>query len=279
MGSHRRKWGWWLVAAIAVAVAASLFLSRRPAAPAGQSEASAPDTSPASSVEAGSAGTVIRDTVYVKVDNESVPVIRERKMEVKEPVAADDGSATENSSEAGSVTAGSDSADPVAAAEMIVTVPTKDLNNLVRGKSGRDITLSTQAPDRITMSYAGKVDVPMLGEQSMNFSVDFKVVEVKGDRLVLQLDSGAAMNLAADLLAPRILERLPAGLVDSFSDGRAVINLSAVPSLKKRLSGVSLTGVSVDESSIRLTAVEKRPESTYDEARNGALKAPPSGRR
>ena len=257
MGSHRRKWGWWLVAAIAVAVAASLFLSRRPAAPAGQSEASAPDTSPASSVEAGSAGTVIRDTVYVKVDNESVPVIRERKMEVKEPVAADDGSATESSSEAGSFTAGSDSADPVAAAEMIVTVPTKDLNNLVRGKSGRDITLSTQAPDRITMSYAGKVDVPMLGEQSMNFSVDFKVVEVKGDRLVLQLDSGAAMNLAADLLAPRILERLPAGLVDSFSDGRAVINLSAVPSLKKRLSGVSLTGVSVDESSIRLTAVEK----------------------
>ena len=257
MGSHRRKWGWWLVAAIAVAVAASLFLSRRPAAPAGQSEASAPDTSPASSVEAESAGTVIRDTVYVKVDNESVPVIRERKMEVKEPVAADDGSAAENSSEAGSITAGSDSADPVAAVEMIVTVPTKDLNNLVRGKSGRDITLSTQAPDRITMSYAGKVDVPMLGEQSMNFSVDFKVVEVKGDRLVLQLDSGAAMNLAADLLAPRILERLPAGLVDSFSDGRAVINLSAVPSLKKRLSGVSLTGVSVDESSIRLTAVEK----------------------
>jgi len=257
MGSHRRKWGWWLVAAIAVAVAASLFLSRRPAAPAGQPEALAPDASPASSVEAESAGTVIRDTVYVKVDNESVPVVRERKVEVKEPVAADDGSATESSSEAGSVTAGSDSAVPVAAAEMIVTVPTKDLNNLVRGKSGRDITLSTQAPDRITMSYAGKADVPMLGEQSMNFSVDFKVVEVKGDRLVLQLDSGAAMNLAADLLAPRILERLPAGLVDSFSDGRAVINLSAVPSLKKRLSGVSLTGVSVDESSIRLTAVEK----------------------
>ena len=257
MGSHRRKWGWWLVAAIAVAVAASLFLSRRPAVPNGQSETSVSDASSASSVEAESAGTVIRDTVYVKVDNESVPVIRERKVEVKEPVAAEDGSATESSSEAGSVTAGSDSADPVAAAEMIVTVPTKDLNNLVRGKSGRDITLSTQAPDRITMSYAGKVDVPMLGEQSMNFSVDFKVVEVKGDRLVLQLDSGAAMNLAADLLAPRILERLPAGLVDSFSDGRAVINLSAVPSLKKRLSGVSLTGVSVDESSIRLTAVEK----------------------
>ena len=257
MGSHRRKWGWWLVAAIAVAVAASLFLSRRPSAPAGQPEASASSASSDTASGAEPAGTVIRDTVYVKVDNESVPVIRERKVEVKEPAATEEGPATESSADAGSVTVGSDPADPVAAAEMVVTVPTKDLNTLVRGKSGRDITLSTQAPDKITLSYAGKVDVPMLGEQRMNFSVDFKVVEVKGDRLVLQLDSGAAMNLAADLLAPRILERLPAGLVDSFSDGRAVINLSAVPQLKKRLSGVSLTGVSVDEGSIRLTVVEK----------------------
>lgn len=257
MGTHRRKWGWWLVVALAVAVAASLLLFRNLIPRSEAPDASAPGASSAPASEAEPAGTVIRDTVYVKVDNESVPVVRERRVEVKEPVGADDGSATEGSSEAGSVTAGSDSADPVAAAEMIVTVPTKDLNNLVRGKSGRDITLSTQAPDKITLSYAGKVDVPVLGEQGMNFSVDFKVVEVNGDRLVLQLDNGAAVNAAADLLAPRILERLPAGLVDSFSGGRAVINLSAVPSLKKRLSGVSLTGVTVEAENIQFRAVEK----------------------
>ena len=250
MSSHRRKWGWWLVAAIAVAVAASLFVHRRPAGPSGPSGPVA--------VEADSAVTVIRDTVYVKVDNESVPVVRERRVE---PAAPDSGAG--DSSAEGSVSEGSASGsasaapDPAAASEMIVTVPVKDLNSVIRGKSGRDVTLATQAPDRITLSYSGKVDIPMVGEQNMNFSVDFKVVEVKDDRLVLQLASGAAMNLAADLLAPRILERLPAGLVDSFSDGRAVINLSAVPSLKKRLSSVSLTGVSVDEESIRLRAVEK----------------------
>ena len=77
MGSHRRKWGWWLVAAIAVAVAASLFLHRKPA---GEPEASAPAASSASAPEAGSPGTVVRDTVYVTVDDERVPVIRERKV-------------------------------------------------------------------------------------------------------------------------------------------------------------------------------------------------------
>ena len=229
MGSHRRKWGWWLVAAIAVAVAASLFLHRRSVAP----EATDPAASSVSSAEAESAGNVVRDTVYVTVEDESVPVVRERKVE-----------------------AGESSKEVPAAVETVVTVPVKDLNGLIREKSGRDVTLSTQSPDRITLTYAGKVDIPMLGEQSMNFSASFKVIEVKDDRLVLQLDNGAAMNAAADLVAPRILERFPAGLVDSFSGGRAVINLSAVPSLKKRLSGVSLTGVSVDGDSIQLRAVE-----------------------
>ena len=241
MGSHRRKWGWWLVAAIAVAVAASLFLHRRPAGP------SAPV-----SVEAESAGPVVRDTVYVTVGDETVPVVRERKVEAGE---------SREETSAGAETPGA-AEEPAAegepaAVETVVAVPVKVLNELVREKSGRDITLSTQAPDRIILTYAGKVDVPMLGEQGMNFSAGFKVIEVKGDRLTLQLDSGAAMNAAADLLAPRILERLPAGLVDSFSGGRAVINLSAVPALKKQLKSLDIVGFSLDEESIRLRTVEK----------------------
>ena len=143
--------------------------------------------------------------------------------------------------------------------ETVVAVPVTALNELLREKSGRDVTLSTQAPDRIILTYAGKVDVPMLGEQGMNFSAGFKVLEVQGDRLVLQLDSGAAMNAAADLLAPRILERLPAGLVDSYANGRAVINLSAVPTLQKQLKSMDIVGFSLDEDAIRLRTVEKIP--------------------
>ena len=238
MGSHRRKWGWWLVAAIAVAVAASLFLHRQSATPAGPS---APV-----SAETEFSGPVVRDTVYVKVDGETVPVVRERKVEA--------GNSRKDAPDAGE-SAGSDA--PAAAVETVVAVPVKVLNELVRDKSGRDVTLSTSAPDKITMAYAGKVDLPMVGEQDMNFSVDFKVVEVTGDRLVLQLASGAAMNLAADAVAPYVLKRLPAGLVDSFSGGRAVINLSAIPQLKKQLKSVDIVGFSIDSDEIRLRTVEK----------------------
>ncbi len=258
MGSHRRKWGWWLVAAIAVAVAASLFLHRKPA---GEPEASAPAASSASAPEAGSPGTVVRDTVYVTVDDEKVPVIRERKVETGKPHENARGGASEDVSDdvsgEASVEAPVASDAPAAAVETVVAVPVKDLNGLLRDKSGRDITLTTQAPDRILLTYAGKVDVPVLGEQSMHFTAGFKIIEVKGDRLTLQIDSGVAKNAAADLFAPRILERFPAGLVDSYANGRAVINLSAVPQLKKQLKTLEIVGFSLDSDEIRLRTVEK----------------------
>ena len=145
MGSHRRNWGWWLVAAIAVAVAASLLLHRKTA---GEPEASSP------AAEADAPENVVRDTVYVKVDGESVPVVRERTVET--------GTSDEDAPAATAVT------------ETVVAVPVKDLNSLVRGKSGRDITVTTKAPDKISLAYAGNVDIPVLGEQAMNFSADFR---------------------------------------------------------------------------------------------------------
>lgn len=259
MGTHRRKWGWWLVAALAVVLAASLLFRRCPGAPSGP----APVDVDSSSVSV----PVVRDTVYVEVGGGTVPIVRERPAEVSGKasggasasggVSASGEESGETSGEvSGEVSGGTPGTAP-AAAETIVSVPVKDIAGLIRQKSGRDIGLSTKAPDRISVSYGGKVDIPLLGEQKMDFSADFRVVEVKGDRLVLQLDNGAAMNAAADLVAPHILQRLPAGLVESFSSGRAVVNLSAVPSLKKQLKSMDIVGFSVDEETIRLRTVRK----------------------
>ena len=205
---------------------------------------------------------VVRDTVYVEVGGESVPIVRERPVEAGEshrdaPDAFDAPDASDASDALGASGASEASDTPAAAVETIVAVPVEDLNALVRSKGGKDVTISAHAPDRISLTYAGKVDIPVLGEQGMNFSATFRVIEVKGDRLVLQLDSGAAMNAAADAVAPYVLKRLPAGLVEPFSGGRAVINLSAIPSVKKQLQSLDIVGFSIDSDEIRLRTVEK----------------------
>lgn len=238
MGAHRRKWGWWLVLAIALAVAASLLYRRCTTGPEG----------PAASAQADSAVTapVVRDTVFIEVDGDKVPVVRERKVETGERPGKVSGK-TETPA----------STTPPAPAETVIAIPVSDITGIIRQKSGRDISVTTKAPDHIDVSYAGKVDIPLLGEQNLDVTAGFKIVDVQDDRMVLQMDSGTAMNLAADLVAPLILERLPAGLVESYSNGRAVVNLKAIPQYSKRLSGFSITGISVDDSNIRFTTVKK----------------------
>lgn len=233
MRSHRRKWGWWLVAAIAVVLAASLLYHRYAGVPSTEPAVSAPD----SLAEVPGTVPVVRDTVYVKVDGETVPIVRERPSELSADRPGE--------------------ASAPASAETVVSIPVTEISGLIRHKSGRDITLRTKAPDHIDVSYSGEVDLPLLGGQNVDFTAGFKVVEVQGNRMVLQMDSGTAMNIAADLVAPLVLERLPAGLVDSYSNGRAVVNLSAIPQFRQRLSGLVITGVSVDEGNIRFTTVPK----------------------
>ena len=234
MAAHRRKWGWWLVLAIAVAIAASLLYRRCTTGPEGPAASARAD--------ADAAAPVVRDTVFVDVDGEKVPVVRERKGETGERPGKNENTA---------------STAPSAPAETVIAIPVSDITGVIRQKSGRDITVSTKAPDHIDISYSGKVDIPLLGEQNMDFTAGFKVVDVQDDRMVLQMDSGTAMNLAADLVAPLILERLPAGLVESYSNGRAVVNLTAIPQYSKRLSGLSITGITVDDSNIRFATVKK----------------------
>lgn len=246
MRTHRRNWGWWLVLAIAVAVAASLLYRR---------SATAPDGSGAAAVDSSAAASVVRDTLYVEIGGETVPLVTEHKAE---PAGIRPGKVPGSGpGEADAPAPGSGEAAAPASAETVIAIPVSDITSIIRSKSGQDITVSTQAPDRILLTYAGEVDVPMLGEQTLHFTAGFRIIEVQGDRLVLQIDSGVAKNAAADLFAPHILERLPAGLVDSYANGRAVINLSAVPALKKRLKSLDIVGFSLDEEAIRLRTVEK----------------------
>ena len=248
MDSHRRKWGWWLVAAIAVAVAASLFFHRKPACPSeqtGQPEASVPVAGAEPSVP------VVRDTVFIAVEGNEIPVVRERP--VPDPASKP---VREQLPESAPASESVPTPAPVPA-ETVVEVPVEIITGLLRSKSGRDINLTTQAPDRMTMTYAGKVDIPVVGQQAMNLSASFRIIEAKDDRLVLKLDSGTAKNVATELVAPLVLDRLPAGVVESFSANRVVVNLSAIPQFKEHLADISLTSVTVDDRHVRIGAIQK----------------------
>ena len=85
-------------------------------------------------------------------------------------------------------------------------------------------------------------------------SADVTVVELALPRAVLQLDAGRAGNFALDMASQKLLEKLPAGLVESFSGGRIVLNLDAVPQLKALFARLQVNSLTFYGSSLSLDA-------------------------
>ena len=61
-------------------------------------------------------------------------------------------------------------------------------------------------------------------------------------------------NMALDFAAKRLLDKLPAGLVEEFSGGRAVLNLDAVPQLKTFFSRMEIKQWAFYTTSINVEA-------------------------
>ena len=58
--------------------------------------------------------------------------------------------------------------------------------------------------------------------------------------------------MALDMASQKILQKLPEGLVESFSGGRAVLNLAAVPQTRTLLEKLKVNSLSFFTTSLSL---------------------------
>ena len=141
---------------------------------------------------------------------------------------------------------------------MILSVSYDEISRLVREKSGQSIGIRNKDIDTLTLSYEATIPLPIINRPiTHTVSADVRIEELAPPRVVLQLDAGKAGNMALDMASQRLLARLPAGLVTSFSGGRAVLDLSAVPKLAKLLDRLEINNLSFYSNSLGLDAVLK----------------------
>lgn len=138
---------------------------------------------------------------------------------------------------------------------MILSVSYDEISKLVREKSGQNIGIQYKSADTLTLSYEASISLPVINRPlTHTVSADVQVVEMVLPRVVLQLDAGRAGNVALDMASKKLLEKLPAGLVESFSDGRAVLNLDAAHRLKPLFDRLKINGLSFYSTSLGLDA-------------------------
>ena len=138
---------------------------------------------------------------------------------------------------------------------MILSASYEEITRLVREKSGQQIGLQYKDADTLTLSYDAPIPIPITRKPlTHKVSADVTVVELALPRAVLQLDAGRAGNFALDMASQKLLEKLPAGLVESFSGGRIVLNLDAVPQLKALFARLQVNSLTFYGSSLSLDA-------------------------
>ena len=138
---------------------------------------------------------------------------------------------------------------------MILSISYDEISELVREKSGQVIGLQYKAADTLTLYYQASIPLPVIKRPiTTTVSADVQLVELDLPRVVIQLDAGKAGNLVLERFSQKLLAKLPTGLVETFTGGRAVLNLAAFPQLTPVFERMKVNNLSFFEMSLSLDA-------------------------
>ncbi len=137
---------------------------------------------------------------------------------------------------------------------MILQATYPELNDIISKKAPvKGLSLSYRSADTVTVT----VSLNVLGFISQSVSADIRLLSVDGSRVTAEIDAGGLGNIVLDKAKDSILEKAPAGLVESLDNRVAVLNLEAVPQLKSLFETLTLRGLSFSEEALCLDAVLK----------------------
>lgn len=135
---------------------------------------------------------------------------------------------------------------------MLLSIPFAELTDLIRKETGQTVGLAYKSPDEVVVSYNAR----MFGPISKQFQAGIKLLDVSNDKVDFQLDVGM-FNGVLDFASSFLLNKLPPGLLESFSNGRGALRLSAIPQLKPVLDRLEIDSLRLDLENMYLDARTK----------------------
>ena len=137
---------------------------------------------------------------------------------------------------------------------MILKATFEELNNIISQKTPvKGLSLSYCAPDTATLTMV----LSILGILNPSVSAKVKLVSIEGSRITAAIDAGNLGDFVLDKAKKPLLEKVPAGLIESFDNKVAVINLDALPELKSVFEAIEVGGISFTEEAVLLDASMK----------------------
>ncbi len=135
---------------------------------------------------------------------------------------------------------------------MHLTLPFTELNTIVQQKTNQPVEFGFVSDDTISIAY--KMNLLL---KTVNINATVQVLSVDWTHVEAKIDMGSAGNLLLQGGLGVFGSMLPEGLVESFTDGIAEINLARIPKLEKTLAMFDVKGVAVAPELLNLEVVIK----------------------
>lgn len=139
---------------------------------------------------------------------------------------------------------------------MQVSISLTELTYLIQKETGQSVRLAYKSSDEVVVSYKVSVNTRLFGPISKQLQTSVKLLSVSTDKVDFQLDAGMLNGVLA-LASSFLLNKLPPGLLESFSNGRGTLSLSAIPQLKPVLDRLEIEDVWLDSTNLHLDARTK----------------------
>lgn len=134
---------------------------------------------------------------------------------------------------------------------MLLQASFDELNHIIGEKAPvKGLTLSYHSADTATVSLF----MNLMGFFSPSVSAKIRVVSIEGRRLSVELDAGSLGGFMLDKARKLLLEKAPAGLVETFDGKYAVLNLDAIPQLKSTFERIDVRSISFTREAVCLDA-------------------------
>ena len=139
---------------------------------------------------------------------------------------------------------------------MQVSISFTELTCLIQKETGQSVRLAYKSSNEVVVSYKVSVNTRLFGQISKQLQTCVKLLNVYTDKVDFQLDAGM-LNSVLYFASSFLLNKMPPGLLESFSNGRGTLRLSAIPQLKPVLERLEIENVWLDSTNLHLGARTK----------------------
>lgn len=136
---------------------------------------------------------------------------------------------------------------------MILQASYNELNGLISDKAQiKGLTLNYCDTDTTKVTFM----LNILG-LTPSVSVKLKVISIEGSRITAEVSAGKVGDFVLDKSKKFLMEKTPEGLIESFDDKCAVVNLDAFPELNPVFETITVNGLSFTEEAVCVDATLK----------------------